>query len=146
MVRGASPRNTNTAATKLSLESDCELRTAEVHGKGGDRRGAREDAGEPLGMPQLRSHGSVGFRRRDSPAEPLRHRGCHDVPLSAGDRQLTIEQVDEGGKSRDNRDIRHALLTIDRESSLSYAHEDPDGKPMSWVADAVAWCSGAGGT
>lgn len=60
--------------------------------------------------------------------------------------KLTIEQVDEGGKSRDNRDIRHALLTIDRESSLSYAHEDPDGKPMLWVADAVTWCSGAGGT
>jgi hypothetical protein len=60
--------------------------------------------------------------------------------------KLTIEQIDEGGKGRDRRDIRNALLAIDRESSLTYNHEDPAGKPMLWVADAIAWCGGAGGT
>jgi hypothetical protein len=60
--------------------------------------------------------------------------------------ELTIEQIAEGGKTRDLRDIRNALLAIDRESSLTYKHEDQVGKPMLWVADAIAWCAGAGGT
>lgn len=60
--------------------------------------------------------------------------------------KLTIEQIDEGGKARDRRDIRNALLAIDRESDLTYEHEDQVGKPMLWGADAIAWCAGAGGT
>jgi hypothetical protein len=59
---------------------------------------------------------------------------------------LTIEQIDEGGKARDLRDIHNALLTIDQESNLTYHHEDQVGKPMLWAADAIAWCAGAGGT
>lgn len=60
--------------------------------------------------------------------------------------KLTIEQIDEGGKARDRRDIRNTLLAIDRESGLAYKHEDQVGKPMLWVADVIAWCAGAGGT
>jgi hypothetical protein len=60
--------------------------------------------------------------------------------------KLTIEQIDEGGKARDLRDIRNALLAVDRKSGLTYKHEDQAGRPMLWVADAIAWCSGAGGT
>ena len=60
--------------------------------------------------------------------------------------KLTIEQIDEGGKARDRRDIRNALLAIGRECDLTYAHRDPAGEPMLWVADAIAWCAGAGGT
>lgn len=60
--------------------------------------------------------------------------------------KLTIEQIDEGGKARDLRNIRDALLAMDRVSDLTYQHEDQAGKPMLWVADAIAWCAGAGGT
>jgi hypothetical protein len=60
--------------------------------------------------------------------------------------KLTIEQIDEGGKARDLRDIRSALLALDREPRLTYKHEDQFGKPLLWVADAIAWCAGAGGT
>jgi hypothetical protein len=60
--------------------------------------------------------------------------------------KLTIEQIDEGGKARDLRDIRSALLALDREPRLAYKHEDQVGKPLLWVADAIAWCAGAGGT
>ncbi len=59
--------------------------------------------------------------------------------------KLTIEQVDEGGKTRDLRDIRHALVAMSRESDLTYAHKDPTGEPMLWLADAIVWCAGAGG-
>ena len=58
--------------------------------------------------------------------------------------KLTIEQIDDGGKARDRRDIRNVLLAIDRESDLTYQHEDQVGKPMLWVADTIAWCAGAG--
>lgn len=60
--------------------------------------------------------------------------------------ELTIEQIDKGGKARDLRDIRNALLAMGRESDLVYAHKDPVGEPMLWMADATAWCAGAGGT
>ena len=60
--------------------------------------------------------------------------------------KLTIEQIDEGGKARDLKNIRNALLAIDRASDLAYEHKDPAGEPMLWVADAIAWCAGAGGT
>ncbi|HET9255997.1 MAG TPA: hypothetical protein VFO16_12450 [Pseudonocardiaceae bacterium] len=56
---------------------------------------------------------------------------------------LAIEQVGDGAKARDRRDIRNALMTIDQESRFTYDHEDPVGKPMLWAADA--WCAGAGG-
>jgi hypothetical protein len=41
---------------------------------------------------------------------------------------------------------RNALLTIGRESGLTYEHEEQVGKPMLWVADTIAWCAGAGGS
>lgn len=59
--------------------------------------------------------------------------------------ELTIEQIDKGGKTRDLRDIRNALLAMGRESDLTYAHKDPTGEPMLWLADAIVWCAGAGG-
>jgi hypothetical protein len=57
--------------------------------------------------------------------------------------ELTIERI-EGGESRDRRDIRNALQGIGRGTELTYTHRDPAGEPMLWVADAVAWCAGAG--
>ncbi|MEO7193383.1 MAG: hypothetical protein ABIZ05_00945 [Pseudonocardiaceae bacterium] len=60
--------------------------------------------------------------------------------------KLTIERIDDGSKARDLRDIRNALLALNRKFSLTYQHEDQTGKPMLWVADAIAWCAGAGGT
>ena len=59
--------------------------------------------------------------------------------------ELTIERM-EGGEARDRRDIREALLAMGRESDLTYTHKDPVGEPMLWVADAIAWCAGAGST
>ncbi|HEU0089456.1 MAG TPA: hypothetical protein VFQ77_17735 [Pseudonocardiaceae bacterium] len=59
--------------------------------------------------------------------------------------ELTIERM-EGGEARDRRDIREALVAMGRASDLTYTHKDPAGEPMLWVADAVAWCAGAGRT
>lgn len=81
------PRKSDTAAVERSPAEWMRALHCRSPWEGSDRRGAHEDAGEPLGVSPLRSDRSVGFRRRDSPAEPLRPRGCHGVPLSAGDRQ-----------------------------------------------------------
>jgi hypothetical protein len=51
--------------------------------------------------------------------------------IGLGVSKLTIEQIDEGGKSRDLRDIRNALLATDRESGLAYQHEDQVDKPRA---------------
>ncbi len=59
--------------------------------------------------------------------------------------ELAIEQIDKGGKTRDLRDIHHALLAMGRKSGMTYAHKDPLGEPMLWLADAIVWCAGAGG-
>jgi hypothetical protein len=140
MVRGPSPRNTNTAATERSPESNCELRTAEVHGKGGDGVACER-------MPVSRS-ACLNCGRTDQLgfADETRRQNRYGIAVAMMcPCQLEIvSKVMQGSVPPGTR--RHALLTIDRESSLSYAHEDPDGKPMLWVADAVAWCSGAGGT
>jgi hypothetical protein len=55
--------------------------------KGGDRRGAQESASSSRRLPQLRPPGSVGLRRRDSQAGPLRDRDHRGGPLPGGDRQ-----------------------------------------------------------
>lgn len=57
--------------------------------------------------------------------------------------ELTIERMN-GGEARDRRDIRTALLAAGGESALAYQHTDPADEPMLWVADAIAWCAGAG--
>jgi hypothetical protein len=62
--------------------------------------------------------------------------------VALGVTELAIERM-QGGEARDRRDIRNALKAIDRED-VTYRHVDPAGEPMLWVADAVAWCAGAG--
>ncbi|MBV9143340.1 MAG: hypothetical protein JO115_20890 [Pseudonocardiales bacterium] len=63
--------------------------------------------------------------------------------VELGVTELTIERV-QGGETRDRRDIRAALKAIGQGQELTYQHVDATGEPMLWVADAVAWCAGAG--
>ncbi|MGH3753262.1 MAG: hypothetical protein ACRDRP_11295 [Pseudonocardiaceae bacterium] len=56
--------------------------------------------------------------------------------------ELTIEQI-EGSEARDRKYIREALVAMGWKSDLTYAHKDPVGEPMLWVAEAIAWCAGA---
>lgn len=54
--------------------------------------------------------------------------------------------VIESREGRDHLD-RQILLTElrGRASGFEYDHMPPHGDPLLWVADAVAWCSSAGG-
>lgn len=210
------PRNTNTAATERSPESDRELRTAESPWEGRrpawrargcgwvsrsaclycgrmdrlgfadeTRRQGRYGIAVVIVCPcQVKivskiMQGSVGPGRRRSHFSKLRDRdrrlvvsqfapeNIRALYASARGRQtdarsecwrmlvpqlvglgvveLAIEQI-EGSEARDRKDIRAALVAVGRESDLTYAHKDPVGEPMLWVADAIAWCAGAGET
>lgn len=57
--------------------------------------------------------------------------------------ELIIERV-QGSEARDRRDISAALKAIGQKSELTYQHAEATGESMLWVADAVAWCAGAG--
>lgn len=63
--------------------------------------------------------------------------------VAFGVTELAIERI-QAGEARDRRDIRDALKALGREDTVTYRHVDPAVEPMLWVADAVAWCVGAG--
>lgn len=86
----------------------------------------------------------VSMRGRQTDARSECWRALVPQLVGLGVVELTIEQI-EGSETRDRKDIRDALVAMGREPDLTYAHKDPVSEPMLWVADAMAWCAGAGG-
>ncbi|MGH4010007.1 MAG: hypothetical protein ACRDTH_17955 [Pseudonocardiaceae bacterium] len=64
--------------------------------------------------------------------------------LAANISELVIERLD-GVKARDERDVGDALWKADMVGALGYRHETHRAEPIPWLADAVAWATGAKG-
>lgn len=58
--------------------------------------------------------------------------------------KLVIERL-AGSEARDERDIGDALQKADMARALGYRHETHRAEPILWLADAVAWATGAKG-
>lgn len=57
-----------------------------------------------------------------------------------------VEQiVIESREGRDEHDRRALFAELRSEPTFRYGHQTPDQEPALWIADAVAWCYGAGG-
>jgi hypothetical protein len=63
--------------------------------------------------------------------------------LQHGVTRLMIESRE--GRDDLDRQVLISQLRHDREKAFSYDHMPPHGDPLLWVADALAWCSSAGG-
>ena len=64
--------------------------------------------------------------------------------LALGGHRLVIDSREEQD-SHDRRTIRQVLGKYPSETMLAYEHMESTGEPLLWIADAVAWCYGAGG-
>lgn len=64
--------------------------------------------------------------------------------LAADVNELVIERL-AGVEARDERDVGDALWKADMIGALSYRHETHRAEPILWLADAVAWATGAKG-
>lgn len=64
--------------------------------------------------------------------------------LASNVSELVIEQL-AGVETRDERDVGDALWKADQVGALSYQHETHRAEPILWLADAVAWATGAKG-
>jgi hypothetical protein len=61
--------------------------------------------------------------------------GAHRLVL---DSRVELDATDE-------TTIRTVLVKREHDTRLIYEHVDSAGESLLWVADAVAWCFGAGG-
>ncbi len=64
--------------------------------------------------------------------------------LQHGANRLVIERLD-GAEIADQRNISDALAKADALGDIVYEHQSHRNEPLLWLADAVAWASGAGG-
>lgn len=64
--------------------------------------------------------------------------------LASNVTNLVIERL-AGVEARDERDVGDALWKADMVGMLSYRHEIHRAEPILWLADAVAWATGARG-
>ncbi|HEY4021324.1 MAG TPA: hypothetical protein VGM75_21730 [Pseudonocardiaceae bacterium] len=64
--------------------------------------------------------------------------------LKMGAHRLVIDTRAERDRF-DGKTIREQLHDQPAHSSFSYAHNDSGSEPLCWIADAAAWCFGAGG-
>ena len=60
-------------------------------------------------------------------------------------RRRTGDRTDARGEDRDRRDIRNALVRVDRTADFTYRHVESTNDALLWLADIVAWTAGAGG-
>jgi len=64
--------------------------------------------------------------------------------LASNVSELVIERL-AGVEARDEGDVGDALRKADMVGALSYRHETHRAEPILWLADAVAWATGAQG-
>ncbi|MGH4001074.1 MAG: hypothetical protein ACRDTJ_26860 [Pseudonocardiaceae bacterium] len=64
--------------------------------------------------------------------------------LASNVNELVIERL-AGVEARDEGDVGDALRKADMVGALSYRHETHRAEPILWLADAVAWATGAKG-
>jgi hypothetical protein len=65
---------------------------------------------------------------------------------ATGLRRLVLDTRSQDGNHADRRIIRAALLDTNGEpDTVSYVHMRSHEEPALWIADAIAWCYGAGG-
>ncbi|CAM3450824.1 hypothetical protein KIPE111705_09375 [Kibdelosporangium persicum] len=62
--------------------------------------------------------------------------------IDLGVRRLILDSRDPGGNARDRSRLARTPV---REHDLMYEHLPSSSEPGTWIADAVAWCHGAGG-
>jgi hypothetical protein len=82
-------------------------------------------------------------------ADAVRERGLqvavYDL-VAVGLQRLVMDARWHDGNQSDRRVIHAALLRTDtRPETVSYEHLSSHEEPALWIADAVAWCYGAGG-
>ncbi|WAB82466.1 hypothetical protein OVN18_05555 [Microcella daejeonensis] len=59
--------------------------------------------------------------------------------------ELVLESADVGVNAADRATISRRLSDLGERRAFAFRHERPKDEPLLWVADAVAWCSQAGG-
>lgn len=83
-----------------------------------------------------------GTRHRD-PSRELPGGWCNRC-LERSVTRLIIESRE--GRDDLDRQVLISQLRQHREMAFGYGYMPPHGDPLLWVADALAWCSSAGGT
>lgn len=110
-----------------------------------ERDTVKKDTVSALVAAEVATRVYSGHGQPDAAREHILRALVIDV-ASAGLRRLVL---DSRGPSRDNLDRRtiHAALasTATNLGSVTYEHMRSHEEPVLWLADAVAWCYGAGG-
>jgi hypothetical protein len=110
-----------------------------------ERDAVKKDVAAALVSAQVRTRVYLGRGQSDAVREQCLRAAVSDL-ASMGLRRLVLDRRWPDGNVSDRRIILAALLGARmRPDAITYEHLRSHEEPALWIADAVAWCYGAGG-
>ena len=110
-----------------------------------ERDSIKKDVAAALVSAKVRTRVYVGRGQADVVREQGLHAAVRDL-ATIGLQRLVLDTRTQDGNHSDRRIIRTALIEATGEANkVAYVHLRAHEEPALWVADAIAWCYGAGG-
>lgn len=110
-----------------------------------ERDTVKRDIAAALVSARMRTRVYPGQGQAGAVRERCLHEAVKDL-LPLGLHRLVLDARWQEGDQLDRRTIHSALIATTVESDgITYEHMRSHEEPALWVADAVAWCYGAGG-
>ncbi len=132
------------APTRALMRSLSVAGARKVHFKH-ERDSIKKDIAAALVAAKVCTRVYIGHGQPDAVRALGLHIAAKDL-ATAGLRRLVLDTRSQDGNHSDRRIIRAALQEVDGEpDTVTYVHMRSHEEPALWIADAIAWCYGAGG-